>query len=288
MALKIYLNGKFVPKEKAVVSVFDHGLLYGDGVFEGIRSYNGCVFKLDEHVDRLYNSAQAIALRIPLSKQQMKEKVLQALKLNRLRDAYIRLVVTRGKGDLGLDPVKCPAPFVFIIADKIALYPDALYRKGLEIITVSVRRNNPEAINPMIKSLNYLNNILAKIEANNAGMPEALLLNSGGYVSECTGENVFAVRDGILMTPHTSCGILEGITRKIVIELAEKLNLPVKESVMTRHDLYTASECFLCGTAAELVSVVKIDGRVIGNGKPGRWTVRLSKAYKELVKSMAE
>lgn len=269
MGLIIYLNGEFVPEEKAVVSVFDHGLLYGDGVFEGIRAYNNRVFRLREHLERLYESAKSIMLNIPLTIDEMQEVVLETLRRNNLRDAYIRLVVTRGKGDLGLDPRKCPEPTVFCIASSIQLYPEELYEKGLEVITVPTPRNYNEAVNPRIKSLNYLNNILAKIEANLAGTLEAIMLNSQGYVAEATGDNVFVVKKGVLITPPKYAGILEGITRNAVIELARKRGIEVREELFTRHDLYIADEIFLTGTAAELIPVIKVDGRVIGTGKPG-------------------
>ncbi len=275
MGLKIYLNGNFVEKEQAVVSVFDHGLLYGDGVFEGIRSYNCLVFKLKEHIDRLYESAHTLMLQIPLSKSEMEKAVIDTLKANQLKDAYIRLVVTRGPGDLGLDPRKCAKATVFIIADKISLYPKEFYEKGLAIVTVPTVRNHPEAINPQLKTLNYLNNILAKIEAINAGAQEAILLNSQGYVTECTGENIFLVRGKDLVTPPPYVGILKGITRDAVMALGRQLGLSVREDVFTRHDLYTADEVFLTGTAAEIVPIVKIDNRQIGAGVPGKTTAAL-------------
>lgn len=283
--MKIYLDGKFVEKENAVISVFDHGLLYGDGVFEGIRAYNGRVFRLREHVDRLYNSARAIMIDIPMSKKEIETAVLETLALNKLKDAYIRLVVTRGVGDLGLDPQKCGKATVFIIADKIKLYPEELYTHGLEVITSSIRRNVPEALNPSIKSLNYLNNILAKIEATRAGVPEAILLNAQGYVAECTGDNIFILKENTLITPPSWAGALEGITRSAVMELAKnKLKLLVAEDLFTTYNLYTADECFLSGTAAEVIPVVKIDGRIIGDGKPGKITAKLIKEFRELTK----
>jgi len=285
MGLKIYLNGKLVEKEEARISVFDHGLLYGDGVFEGIRSYNGLVFKLREHIERLYESAHTIMLKIPLTKDQLIKATIETLKANRLRDAYIRLVVTRGEGDLGLDPRKCKNPTVFIIADKIELYPERYYKQGLEIITVPTQRNIPEAVNPQIKSLNYLNNILAKIEATASGVEEAIMLNAQGYVTECTGDNIFIVKRQILITPPPYLGILRGITRGTVIDLAKKLAMEVKEDVLTRHDLFNADECFLTGTAAEIIPVVKIDSRIIGNGKPGKVTLRLMREFKKLTKT---
>lgn len=284
--MKIYLDGKFVDKEEAKISVFDHGLLYGDGVFEGIRAYNGRVFKLKEHIDRLFNSARAIMLHIPNTKEGVEEIVLETLRVNKLKDAYIRLVVTRGVGDLGLDPLKCSKPTIFCIADKIKLYPEEYYKKGLEIVIVSTRRNIPEAINPSIKSLNYLNNILGKIEANRAGVPEAIMLNSEGYVAECTGDNIFVLKGNTLITPPTWAGALDGITRQTVMEIAnDKLKLLVKEDLMTCYHLYTADECFLTGTAAEIVPVVKIDSRVIGDGKPGKVTLKLIKEFHKLTKT---
>ncbi len=282
MGLKIYLDGKLVEKEQAVVSVFDHGLLYGDGVFEGIRSYNSLVFKLSEHIDRLYESAHTLMLQIPLSKAEMEKAVIDTLKANQLKDAYIRLVVTRGTGDLGLDPRKCPKATVFIIADKIALYPKEFYEKGLAIVTVPTVRNHPEALNPQLKTLNYLNNILAKIEAINAGVQEALLLNSQGYVTECTGENVFLVRGKQLLTPPPYVGILKGITRQTAMSLGAKMGLDVREEVFTRHDLYCADEVFLTGTAAEIVPIVKIDNRQIGSGLPGKITGSLRQEFQKV------
>lgn len=283
--MKVYLDGRLVDEEDAKISVFDHGLLYGDGVFEGIRSYNGRVFRLDEHLKRLYRSAKAIMLNIPFSIEEMRANVLKTLRANGLHDAYIRLVVTRGKGDLGLDPTKCERPTVFIITSKIVLYPDEFYKNGLELITVATRRNVPEALNPCIKSLNYLNNILAKIEANNAGVQEAIMLNQDGFVAECTGENIFIISDGIVLTPPPWVGALEGITRGVVMELAERLEIKVREEVLTRYDLYNADECFLTGTAAEIVPVVKIDGRVIGGGAPGPYTKRFISLFHELTQT---
>lgn len=280
----IYLNGKLVLKEAAHVSVFDHGLLYGDGVFEGIRSYDCLVFKLKEHIDRLYASAQAISLSIPLSKQEMQKAVLDTLKANKLKDAYIRLVVTRGVGDLGLDPRNCAKPTIFIIADKIALYPQELYKKGLTIVTVPTRRNIPEAVNPQIKSLNYLNNILGKIEAINAGVPEAVMLDQAGFVTECTGDNIFMIKNKVLMTPPVSVGILNGITRSAVLSVAPKLGLKICECMMTRFDLFTADELFLTGTAAEIIPVVKMDSRLISDGRVGSLTVKLTEEFRKLTK----
>jgi branched-chain amino acid aminotransferase len=283
--MKIYIDGKFYSKENAKISVFDHGLLYGDGVFEGIRAYNRLVFKLGEHIDRLFESAKSIMLKIPMTKQELIKAVIETLKTNGLSDAYIRLVVTRGVGDLGLDPRKCYGkPTVIIIADRIALYPEKLYKEGLSIITVPTVRNLPEALNPQIKSLNYLNNILAKIEAANAGCDEAIMLDSLGYVAECTGDNIFIVKKSHLYTPPQCMGTLRGITRDTVLEIARKNKISAHEHVITRHEVYISDECFLTGTAAEIIPVVKIDGRVIGNGKPGPMTLRLLKKFKEVTK----
>lgn len=285
--MKIYINGKFYDKEDAKISVFDHGLLYGDGVFEGIRSYNRLVFKLKEHIQRLYESAHTIMLKIPLSKEGMIKAVISTLKINNLKDAYIRLVVTRGEGDLGLDPRKCEGKAtVIIITDKIALYPDQerLYKQGLKIITVPTIRNLPEALNPQIKSLNYLNNILAKIEATNAGCEEAIMLDNLGYIAECTGDNIFIVKYGELYTPPQCMGTLRGITRDTVLDLAREDKIPVHEHVLTRHELFISDECFLTGTAAEIIPVVNVDGRTIGEGKPGKVTLKLMREFKQLTK----
>ena len=281
----IYIDGEFLPKAEAKVSVFDHGLLYGDGVFEGIRSYNGRVFKLDEHLERLYDSAKSIMLQIPIPIETMKETVLETLRRNHLSEAYIRLVVTRGVGDLGLDPDKCPKPSIIIIADKIALYPQKFYEDGLEIVTVSIRRNYSEAINPRIKSLNYLNNILAKIEGKQSGAEEVLMLNAEGYVVECSGDNIFWVKNDVIVTPPVHMGILDGVTRNSVIDLARDAGMRVEERVFTRHDLYIADECFLTGTAAEVIPVVKIDRRAIGDGHPGKITEKLIAAFRQLAHS---
>jgi len=284
--MKVYINGKFYDKEEAKISVFDHGLLYGDGVFEGIRSYNHRVFKLKEHIDRLYNSAKAIMLEIPMSKQEMEKAIIETLKVNNLSDAYIRVVVTRGAGDLGLDPRKCKSPSVIVITDKIVLYPQEYYENGLELITVSTRRNLPSAINPAIKSLNYLNNIFAKIEAIKAGCEEAIMLNKDGYVAECTGDNIFIVKNKVLITPPIYIGALPGITRETVIEIAKKkLNLEVLEEVFTVYHIYTADECFLTGTAAEVIPVVKVDSRIINDGKPGEITKQIIKEFKLLTQT---
>lgn len=282
MGLIIYFDGKFVEESEAKVSVFDHGLLYGDGVFEGVRSYNGRVFKLDEHLIRLYKSAKAISLEIPMDIEELKKTVIETIKKNNLRDSYVRVVVTRGVGDLGLDPRKCKKPTIFIIASKIQLYPESLYEKGIDVITVATRRNLNESLNPAIKSLNYLNNILAKIEANNAGATEGLILNQFGYVSECTGENVFIIKGTDLITPPISAGALEGITRKVVMDIGKNIGLKVKEENITRYDIYTSDECFLTGTAAEIVPVVVVDKIVIGDGKPGEFTLKIRKEFKLL------
>ncbi|MFH1825598.1 MAG: branched-chain-amino-acid transaminase [Candidatus Firestonebacteria bacterium] len=285
MSLIICLNGKFVPKEKALVSIFDHGLLYGDGVFEGIRIYNGRVFKLDEHIDRLFNSAKVITLEVPISKEVMKQKILKTVRSNKLHDGYIRVVVTRGAGDLGLDPRKCSESFYFIIASSISLYPEKFYKNGLSIMTVATHRNIPEALSPKIKSLNYLNNIMAKIEANNYGVLEAVMLNKDGYVAECTADNIFIVHKEELITPPTYVGALEGMTRDTVMELAKEMGITVSEKVFTRFDLYVAEECFLTGTAAEIVPVINIDSRKIGNGKPGPITASLIESFHKLTRT---
>ncbi len=284
--MKIYINGKFYSKEAAKISVFDRGFLYGDGVFEGIRSYNRLVFKLDEHLDRLYESAHSIMLKISLSKAEMAKAVVAALKENKLDNAYVRLIVSRGEGDLGLDPRKCKGgSTVVIIADKIALYPEKLYKDGMEIITVATTRNAHEALNPQIKSLNYLNNILGKIEAVNSGYEEALMLNDQGYVTECTGDNIFMLSKCELYTPPECMGALRGVTRDTVLEIAAKLKIPRHEHVFTRHELYVSDECFLTGTAAEIIPVVKVDGRTIGSGKPGKITLELMKEFHKLTKT---
>jgi branched-chain amino acid aminotransferase len=283
--VKIYLDGKYVPSEEAKVSVFDHGLLYGDGVFEGIRVYNGRIFRLDQHLDRLFNSAKAIMLQIPLTREHLVEACCETCRQNKLKEGYIRLVVTRGVGYLGLNPFRCKNPTVFIIADRIELYPEEVYRKGLKLITASTQRTNPAAMSPSIKSLNYLNNILAKIEAVNAGTFEAIMLNAQGHVAECTGDNIFIVRGGKLETPPVSAGALIGITRQVVIELAAKRKIAVGEPNLTRYDLSTADEVFLTGTAAEIVPVSSIDGRIIGSGRPGRLTLKLTEDFRKLTRS---
>ncbi len=290
MELLVYLDGVWVPKSEAKISIFDHGLLYGDGVFEGIRSYRGLVFKLQEHLDRLWESAHTLLLDIPISKKEMEKCIIETLRRNRLTDAYIRVVVTRGVGDLGLDPSLCKKPTIFIITDKIVLYPETLYRKGLKIITVPTVRNLPEAVNPSIKSLNYLNNIMAKIEARNSGCMEALMLNHQGYVVECTGDNIFMVKESpegkpLLITPPVYLGALKGITRQAIIEIAEKKKVAFEERVITRHDLFNADEVFLTGTAAEVIPVVEIDGRRIGAGKPGKVTASFLKHFHVMTKT---
>jgi branched-chain amino acid aminotransferase len=282
MGLKVYINGKLYPKEDAKISVFDHGLLYGDGVFEGIRCYNGNMFKFSEHIDRLYNSARAIALEIPMTKEEIENAIKDTLDANNMKDSYIRLVVTRGIGKLGLDPFNCAKPQVIIITDIIELYPKELYEKGLDAVVVPTIRNHYEALNPKIKSLNYLNNILAKIECINAGAAEGVMLNKDGYVAECTGDNIFIVKDNEIITPPTYAGILIGITRNVVIDLATEAGIVVKEEQITRYDLYAADECFLTGTAAGIIPVAKIDGRQISSGAPGKITRSLLEKYHEL------
>ncbi|TAN36718.1 MAG: branched-chain-amino-acid transaminase [Verrucomicrobia bacterium] len=283
--MKIYMSGKLVGEEQATVSVFDHGLLYGDGVFEGIRAYNGRVFKLEEHTDRLYRSAKAIDLKISMSKEEMNAAVVKTCLANGVLNGYIRLVVTRGVGTLGLNPETCKEPQVIIIAGGIQLYPQELYDKGLAVITVGTLRNHTEAINPRIKSLNYLNNILAKIEAMNAGCMECIMLNPQGFVAEASGDNVFVINGTTLRTPPSWCGALEGITRATVMDLAPHYGYTVKEEVLTRYDLYTADEVFLTGTAAEIISVVKMDRRAIGSGKPGPIAKRLEQVFREYAAS---
>ena len=284
MPLQIYIAGKLYDKENAKISVYDHGLLYGDGVFEGMRSYGGKVFRLAEHLDRLWDSAQAIWLEIPISKEELTKAVYDTLRVNDIQDGYIRLVVTRGAGSLGLDPNRTSDPQVIIITDHIALYPQEYYEKGLELVTASTTRNHPAALSPRIKSLNYLNNILAKIEGLKAGCVEALMLNHKGEVCECTGDNLFLVSRGRLLTPPTDAGILEGITRAAIIELARAIEMPVGEIALTRHDVYVADECFLTGSAAEVVPVVKVDSRVIGDGKPGPVTRDFSRQFHDLTR----
>ncbi len=286
--MKIYIDGKYHDEASAKISVFDHGLLYGDGIFEGIRAYNGRVFKLKEHIDRLFYSAKAILLEIPLSHAVIMKAVVDTCRENQIHDGYIRLVVTRGIGTLGLNPNRCKNPAVIVIADKIQLYPPELYQKGMEIITVPTVRNLHSALNPAIKSLNYLNNILAKIEANNAGCEEAVMLNAEGFVAECTGDNLFIVKAGRVLTPPLAAGALYGITRQVVLELAEQNGFKTGEPNLTRYDLFNADECFLTGSGAELVPVTKIDGRTIGTGKPGPVTQQLVARYHSLTKVAGE
>ncbi|MFM8459807.1 MAG: branched-chain-amino-acid transaminase [Chthoniobacterales bacterium] len=280
--MKIYFNGKLVPKEEAAVSVFDHGLLYGDGVFEGIRFYGGRVFRLEEHIERLYKSARAIALDIAMTPDEMARAVLQTIAANGLTDGYVRLVVTRGEGSLGLSPRSCPKPTIFIIASTITLYPEEMYKNGLKLVTCATRRIAHGALSPMVKSLNYLNNIMAKIEAEQAGAGEGLMLNEQGYVAECTGDNVFVVKNGAITTPPISAGALAGVTRAVVFEMAAELGIPMAERDITRYDIYTADECFLTGTAAEIIPAVVLDSRPVNDGKPGPVTGRLIKRFREL------
>jgi branched-chain amino acid aminotransferase len=279
----IYLNGEFVRKEEAKVSVYDHGYLYGDGVFEGIRVYSGNVFRLKEHLVRLYESAKSILLEIPYTLEELTKAVVETIQRNELSDGYIRLIVSRGEGNLGLDPSTCSRPNVVIIAEKLALFPVHYYETGIPIITVATRRNRPDILSPQVKSLNYLNNILVKIEAKLAGVQEALMLNEQGYVAEGSGDNVFIMKGNKLITPPSSAGALEGITRNAIMELGEKLGYDVREELFTRHDIYVADEVFLTGTAAEVIAVTQVDGRTIGNGKPGVHTNRLLKEFRNLV-----
>lgn len=284
MSLQIYISGKYYDKEHAKISVYDHGLLYGDGVFEGMRSYHGKVFRLQEHLDRLWDSARSIWLNIPISQEQMAAAVNETLAKNGIRDGYIRLIVTRGSGTLGLDPNKCPVAEVIIITDHIQLYPKEFYDNGLKIVTAATVRNHTAALSPRIKSLNYLNNILAKIEGLRAGCVEALMLNTNGEVAECTGDNIFLVKGGVLFTPPIDAGILEGITRNAVIELAEAAGITVKQIPLSRHDVYIADEVFLTGSAAEVIPVVEIDSRSIGDGKPGPMTKQLTSKFHQLTR----
>jgi branched-chain amino acid aminotransferase len=285
MNLKIYIDGTFYEQSEAKISVFDHGVLYGDGVFEGIRFYQDRVFRLDEHMDRLWDSAKAIALDVPLSRTALIDATLETIRQNDLHDGYIRLLVTRGVGSLGLSPDSCRRPTIVIIAATIALYPDSLYEKGLTLATCSVRRIPPAALSPRIKSLNYLNNILAKIEAQQAGAAEGVMLNEQGYVAECTGDNLFVVKNGVISTPPVNAGILAGVTRAVVFELAKKNGIPIKEEDLTRYDILVADECFLTGTAAEVIAAVQMDRRPIGNGRPGSITLKLVEEFRGLTRS---
>lgn len=292
----VWVNGKLVPKEKASINVYDHGVLYGDGVFEGIRIYGGRIFKLATHLRRLYESAAAIRMKIPYTPEELAAATHKTVKANKRTDGYIRLCVTRGAGPLGLNPFTCENPVVFIIADGISLYPKAMYDNGMSIITASTIRNHPGALSPRIKSMNYLNNILAKIEAIDAGVPEAIMLNHMGFVAECTADNIFIIKYkghggesmGIssmtrVLTPPLHAGALEGVTMNTVIDLATRQNLTVERTDLTKHDIYTADEMFLTGTGAEIIAVTKVDGRVIGNGKPGPVTQKLIKAFRDFV-----
>jgi branched-chain amino acid aminotransferase len=277
--MKIYISGNYFDKENAKVSVFDHGFLYGDGIFEGMRAYNGKVFRLRDHTHRLWDSAKSLDIEIPMTMEAMENAVHETLKLNSITDGYIRLVVTRGAGTLGLDAHLCSQPQVIIIADVLSLYPKEYYENGLELVTASTVRTNPSMLSPQVKSLNYLNNIMAKIEAHRAGCVEVLMLNSKGEVAECSGDNIFIYKKGVLHTPPPEAGILEGITRQAVLELATELGIKTQEVPMTRHDIYTADECFLTGSAAELVPVTKLDGRSLGTGKPGPITKKLLERF---------
>jgi len=285
--LKVYLDGQIVPVSEAKISVFDHGLLYGDGVFEGMRVYLGKVFKIDAHIQRLFDSAKAIRLTIPMTHEELVRATNETVEANGVVDGYVRLVVTRGVGYLGLSITRTACPSVFIIADQIELYPPEMYEEGMAVITSGVVRNHPNAVSPRIKSLNYLNNILAKIEAIDAGVPEAIMFNHLGFVAECTGDNVFLVRKGEVLTPPINEGMLEGITRGVVIELLRKRSIPFREPQITRHDLYIADECFLTGSAAEVVPVTRIDGRIIGDGKPGRLTRQIMTDFHAYVRGNA-
>ncbi|GBD95662.1 MAG TPA: branched-chain-amino-acid transaminase [Nitrospirae bacterium] len=281
--MKIYIDGKYYGREDARVSVFNHGLLYGDGVFEGIRIYNGKVFRLKEHIERLYQSAKAILLEIPVKKEEMKNAVLETVKINAKENGYIRLIVTRGEGSLGIDPAQCNAATIIIIVADIQLYPEEHYKNGIEIITASSRRIPPDSLDPRIKSLNYLNNIMAKLEARQAGCLEAVMLNREGFVSECTGDNIFILKNNELLTPAPYHGALDGITMRTVMEIAESLGIRTRETTLTRYDLYNADECFMTGTGAEIIPVIKADSRIIGDGMPGTITRSLTDRFKQYV-----
>lgn len=277
--MQVFVNGHFVPAEEARISVFDHGFLYGDGVFEGIRVYGGTIFRLQQHLERLYHSALCLMLDIPMTPEAMQEAIVETVRRRGLPNQYVRVVVSRGAGDLGLDPKLCPQPSVIIIADTIALYPERYYTEGLDLVTVATRRMSSDTLDPRIKSLNYLNNIMAKIEAQQAGAVEAVMLNAAGYVAECTADNLFVLRQGCLHTPAVAAGALQGVTRDSVLEIARELGLETAESFLTRYDLYTAEECFMTGTGAEIVPVVRIDGRRIGTGVPGPVTARVREGF---------
>lgn len=281
--LKIYFNGEFVPQNEAKVSVFDHGLLYGDGIFEGIRAYNGRVFKLKEHIDRFFDCAKVLMLDIGHTKEEMEKIVLETCRVNNRKDCYIRLVATRGVGDLGLSPDKCPKSTVFCIATTIQLYPEELYKKGIPVITAFQRRNNPSTIDPQIKSLNYLNNILAKIEANRAGVQEAIMLNRDGLVAECTGDNIFIVKNGVIYTPPIHIGALDGITRRTIFEVCDNLGIKIFEKEFSLFNVYSSDECFLSGTAAEAIPVTEADGRIIGTGVAGEITTKILEEFHKIV-----
>ena len=283
--MKIWLDGKLVDESEAKISVFDHGLLYGDGIFEGIRIYNGRIFRLEEHISRLFDSAKAIVLKMPWTQEEICKYTCETAAANGLKDGYIRLVITRGAGELGLNPFLCPTPSLFIIAATIKLYPDETYAKGLSIITCATRRPAPAALMPQVKSLNYLNNIMAKVEAIQANALEAVMLNEQGYVAECTGDNLFIIKNGKLLSPLISDGALDGITRGVIIEIAEQLGVPFQERSLTRYDIFTADECFLTGTAAEVIPVVELDRRMIGAGTPGPLTAQFLKAFHTLANS---
>lgn len=280
----IYIDGKFYPESEAKISVFDHGLLYGDGVFEGIRFYNGCVFRLEEHLQRLWDSARSICLDVPISRAEMTEALLESIRKNDMREGYIRLLLTRGVGNLGLNPAQCKKPSVIIIVAAIALYPKEMYEKGLSVVTCATRRTNPASLNPAVKSLNYLNNVMARIEANLAGADEALMLNDAGNVAECTADNVFVIKNGHIFTPPISAGALRGITRAVAFEIAAELGIRIKETDITRHDVFVADECFLTGTAAEVIPVIRADGRSIGTGKPGPISRRMIARFREITR----
>lgn len=285
MSRKIWLDGSIVDESEAKISVFDHGILYGDGIFEGIRFYEGRVFRLTEHIERLFLSAKAILLKLPWTVEEVCEYTLDTIRANGLKDGYIRLVITRGVGDLGLNPYLCEVPSMFIIASGITLYPDELYENGLEVVTCSTRRPTPASLSPQVKSLNYLNNVMAKVEALKAGAKEGLMLNEQGYVAECTGDNVFIVKKGEVITPPVSDGSLDGITRQVIFDLCGELGIAIREASLTRYDIYTADESFLTGTAAETIPMVMLDEREIGNGRPGELSLKLIDAFRKLVRS---